>query len=119
MWDVEVAKATRLLSSTKVSNCLRYSTMNSLLASGDFDGKIRLYDTRREDGSVVKLVLSSHKATCSSVAWSPSNEHQVRCGCSRCSPYAPTHARTHARTRTHLLPNRSASLFPPTRWKRS
>lgn len=112
MWDVEVAKTTRLLSSTKVSNCLRYSTMNSLLASGDFDGKIRLYDTRREDGSVVKLVLSSHKATCSSVAWSPSNEHQVRC-------LLGVHRHSSPGVSSPTCPPSLTSLFSRTQRKRS
>jgi len=80
MWDVEMATTLRLLNSSKVSNCIRYSALNNMIASGDFDGGIRLYDARSEQSNVSKITLASHKQACSSVAWSPDREFQLVSG---------------------------------------
>jgi len=80
VWDVETATNTRTLTGAKVINDISYSHPSQLIASADFDRHVRVYDTRSSEGSVVKFMLTSHNRPVSSVAWSPTNEHQLVSG---------------------------------------
>ncbi len=56
---------------------IAYSAEANLVATAEFDGRVRFYDPR-SDGAVVKVVLTSHAAPVATVAWSPADpQHQV------------------------------------------
>lgn len=80
LWNVATALNTRTLNSNKVILDISYSEKNKLLCSGSVDNYIRLYDTRLEEGEILKTSLSSHTGWVSSVSWSPDNENQLVSG---------------------------------------
>lgn len=85
LWNVSMALNTRTLNSNKVILDISYSDKNKLLCSGSVDNYIRLYDTRVEEGEILKSSLSSHTGWVSSIAWSPENENQLISGSYDCT----------------------------------
>jgi len=70
-WDVETGACIHSMTASRVISALAAAPKGGLVASADFDGAVRLYDPRSDDGAVVKATLASHCQPCSSVAWSP------------------------------------------------
>eukprot|EP00794_Sanderia_malayensis_P003177 gene3177-3647_t len=64
----------------KVITSVSYSEKANLVATGNADKYVRLWDLRSADGLVVKSTLSSHEGWVSSVAWSPVSPYELLSG---------------------------------------
>eukprot|EP00038_Savillea_parva_P031301 m.84760 g.84760 ORF g.84760 m.84760 type:complete len:462 (+) comp9607_c0_seq2:271-1656(+) len=79
-WNIETGTCVRSMTGYRVISAVASSPVSRLLATGDFDGAVRLYDPRSADGSVVKAALVSHRQPCTSVAWSPTDANLLVSG---------------------------------------
>eukprot|EP00053_Salpingoeca_punica_P009509 m.85073 g.85073 ORF g.85073 m.85073 type:complete len:451 (-) comp15041_c1_seq1:1249-2601(-) len=84
-WDVQSGINSHTMTGPKAINCIRHSAQSGLIASADFDGKVRLYDPR-VTGVVVRSVLASHQAPVTSLAWSPVSQFQLVSGSHDAAP---------------------------------
>ncbi|KAJ2618015.1 ribosome biogenesis protein ytm1 [Coemansia sp. RSA 1365] len=74
-WDVAsgVNVATSLCDAVVLG--LAHSPVSRLVATGNADRCVRLWDPRASDGSVVSMRLASHRGPVTSVAWAPGSAH--------------------------------------------
>ena len=79
IWDLDTASHTATLHGSHVFNTISYSPFSRLIASGNTDRFVRLYDPRSET-AVVQKQLKFHTGWVSSVDWSPINEHLLVSG---------------------------------------
>lgn len=79
IWDVETGVNSSTMNGPFPSLCIA-SNNTGTIVTGHTDGGIRVWDPRKQDGVVVKLVLKSHKGFVSSVSWSPSQPTQLVSG---------------------------------------
>lgn len=70
-WSLDQNTLAHSWTTGHVSCSLSYSSEMNLLASGDQDGAIRLWDPRSDGSGTPKMVLKSHPNWVSCVKWSP------------------------------------------------
>ncbi|KAJ1678351.1 ribosome biogenesis protein ytm1, partial [Spiromyces aspiralis] len=76
-WDMEICTNVTTRVCEKVVLSVDHSSQNGLLASGHADKNIRLWDTRADDTSMVKLSLLGHSSWVPSVRWSPTSPYML------------------------------------------
>eukprot|EP00455_Lapot_gusevi_P020215 TRINITY_DN2147_c0_g1_i7.p1 TRINITY_DN2147_c0_g1~~TRINITY_DN2147_c0_g1_i7.p1 ORF type:complete len:229 (-),score=44.92 TRINITY_DN2147_c0_g1_i7:23-709(-) len=72
-WDVQESRCRNSWHCKQVVTGLDFSLNCNLLASSHHDRSVRIWDPRTQDGEVVKMTLTSHRAWVSGVAWSPTD----------------------------------------------
>eukprot|EP00298_Acanthocystis_sp_HF-20_P002388 c12806_g1_i1.p1 GENE.c12806_g1_i1~~c12806_g1_i1.p1 ORF type:complete len:474 (-),score=180.85 c12806_g1_i1:22-1443(-) len=75
LWDTVAQSHTRTMAGSQVVHSISYSPANHLLLAGHADNKIRGWDARVKEGSVVKNVFSSHAAPVVGVSWALSSSN--------------------------------------------
>lgn len=81
LWDVFVGQEKRTLkTASKIYLSIDYSPINKLIAAGLNDSIVRIYDPNSDEGSLVKISLSSHTGWCSSVSWSKTDPNLLVTG---------------------------------------
>ena len=88
VWDVTMGTITRTMTGSQVISDLAVSTADAavasqqLVASAEFDGRVRIYDPRAQGGggALILQTLASHRRPASSVAWSPDNAQNLVSG---------------------------------------
>ncbi|XP_071958284.1 ribosome biogenesis protein wdr12-like [Antedon mediterranea] len=80
LWDVESGVQKSTLTGTKVFLSIANSESCGLLASGNADRHIRIWDPRSSEGTVVKSSLSHHNGWVTTVDWSRVNPNQLISG---------------------------------------
>lgn len=80
VWDIENASEVSNLKGPKVFLCAKYSQNNKLIATGNTDRHIRLWDPRSSEGAVVKCNLTSHHGWVTCLHWSPNIDTQLVSG---------------------------------------
>ena len=90
VWDMNESKEKVNLRGAKVFLACDYSQINNLLATGNSDRHIRLWDPRNKsdilsEASLVKRNLSSHTGWVTCLKWSPTNSHQLVSGSFDCA----------------------------------
>eukprot|EP00051_Salpingoeca_urceolata_P017139 m.231359 g.231359 ORF g.231359 m.231359 type:complete len:230 (-) comp18872_c0_seq4:163-852(-) len=78
-WDVESGSNVSTTVGSKVMTALSCSPHSGLVAAAEFDSVIRIYDPK-SGSSVPTMSLASHRGPATSVAWSPSQSHQLISG---------------------------------------
>ncbi|KXS11944.1 WD40 repeat-like protein, partial [Gonapodya prolifera JEL478] len=80
-WDVETGVERRAMTCDKVVLSIDHSPLSTMLATGHADGVVRIWDPRSNDGSLVKLHLSSRSPSFHpAVKWSPTSAFHVAAG---------------------------------------
>ncbi|XP_033108271.1 ribosome biogenesis protein WDR12-like [Anneissia japonica] len=79
-WDVETGVQKSTLTGTKVFLSIALSECNGMIASGNADRHIRIWDPRSSEGAVVKSSLSHHNGWVTAVDWSRVNSNQLISG---------------------------------------
>ncbi|KAJ1973385.1 ribosome biogenesis protein ytm1 [Dimargaris xerosporica] len=79
-WDVEYRVNVTTKPGDRMILDMAYSPLSSLIATGNADRLIRLWDPRSSENALVRQTLSSHRAWTSSVAWSPTSAHLLASG---------------------------------------
>lgn len=75
LWDIELNGIKKEIVGNKAFFDVDYSKLNNLLVTGSADRHVRIYDTRSNDGAVVKGTYTSHTQWIQTVRWSLNNEH--------------------------------------------
>ncbi|XP_076813698.1 ribosome biogenesis protein wdr12-like [Clavelina lepadiformis] len=79
-WDLRTGEELSCLRGSKAITSLDYSNLSRMVATGNVDRHIRLWDPRSEEGAVVKSSLTSHQGWVTSVRWSPLSPHLLVSG---------------------------------------
>ncbi|CAF1252681.1 unnamed protein product [Rotaria sordida] len=75
LWNMDTIQSTQTFKCGKAVLSLDISPVNGLLVCGFTDRFIRLYDTRLQEGYVLRSTYSSHSQWVSSVMWSRKSEN--------------------------------------------
>ncbi|CAF3497189.1 unnamed protein product [Adineta steineri] len=75
LWNMDTIQSTQTFKCGKAVLSLDISPVNGLLICGFTDRFIRLYDTRVQEGYVLRSTFSSHSQWVPSVMWSRTSEH--------------------------------------------
>ncbi|KAJ1976589.1 ribosome biogenesis protein ytm1 [Dimargaris verticillata] len=80
VWDVEYRVNVTTKPGDRMILDMAYSPMSPLIATGNADRLIRLWDPRSSENALVRQTLSSHRAWTSSVSWSLTSSHLLASG---------------------------------------
>ncbi|KAJ1652956.1 ribosome biogenesis protein ytm1 [Dispira simplex] len=80
VWDTEYCANVTTKPGDRVILEVAHSPLANLVATGNTDRLIRLWDVRSKDSSLVKLTLSSHNGWVSALRWSEKSSHILASG---------------------------------------